>query len=136
MALRARSRTLWHLRILVLLRSLFEVLEGFRDFLHRDRMLDAGIVLLGGPGQGAHTAADQEGPRRDGGRGAPSVGVDGRALQCNVTHEYFIKKVQNILILYFSMTGMFHYCNMTALSHAEFFIRAMGIEPCSLFGGS
>jgi hypothetical protein len=68
--------------------------------------------------------------------GLPPYGVDGRALQRNVTHEYFIKKVQNILVLYFPATGTFHYCNEAARTRAEFFIRAMGIEPHSLFGGS
>ena len=66
----------------------------------------------------------------------PPYGVDGRALQRNVTHEYFIKKVQNIQVLYFPATGTFHYCNEVAQTRAEFFIRAMGIEPNSLFGSS
>ena len=39
-----------HLRVFILLRSLFEPLECLRDFLHRDRILDTDVVLLGGPG--------------------------------------------------------------------------------------
>ena len=55
-----------HLRVVVLLLDVLEVLERLRDLLDRDRVLDTGIVLLGGPGaEVPHDHAD-DGDRHTG----------------------------------------------------------------------
>lgn len=65
----------------------------------------------------------------------PSYGVDGRPLQRNVTHAYFLQQFQNYNIHYYPRSGEYVYPNRTVAERAGFFLSLMGIDPADLFSG-